>query len=123
MFNIDPDRVEHSKSWGLNGNPRHAADNGSIQERRNPHDIAIEKIAERMQVQDERIDPARDTVRYAWNNWKTTRKESKSLLKKAIRNWFRLLPCRIWWHKSEPVRHGPHWLLECKRCGAWRGDW
>lgn len=105
----------------LKTNARHAADDGTIKEAPNPGDVLRERIAEAAFDRQESLDPGRNTVRYAW----IKRKEANKLLRKAIRRWFHVLPCRLWWHAAEPV-HDPYIggrVKLCKRCGAWRGEY
>lgn len=104
----------------LKTNARHAADDGTINEMKNPCDVLREAIANANFDRQEDADPARDSVRYAWRQ----RRIANSLIRKAIRRWFYLLPCRLWWHSSEPVhRIGTGNVKLCRRCGAWRGDY
>lgn len=105
----------------LKTNARHAADDGTINEMKNPCDVLREAIANANFDRQEYVNPESCSVRYAWRE----RRIANRLLRKAIKRWFYLLPCRLWWHSSEPIyRIGIGADVKmCRRCGAWRGDY
>ena len=89
-----------------------------------PHDVAVERIAEA--VWDRREKPENHeryytpTPRAAWREVMG----SFSLLKRSIRNWLYLLPCKFWWHSPKSSSRleldSIYQIKVCCRCGAWR---
>jgi hypothetical protein len=82
----------------------------------NPRDIEFQRVVDRYNHQDDVVNPQRGTVRHAWREFKI----SCGLLGAALKQWCRLIPCRLWWH-SMPVDGSPYYSIKvCRRCGAWR---
>lgn len=82
----------------------------------NPRDIKFQRVVDRYNHGDEITNPQRGTVRYAWREWKV----SNRLLGTAIKQWLRMIPCRLWWH-SIPQEGSPYYSIKiCRRCGSWR---
>lgn len=78
------------------------------------HDLQIQAIVDRMERIEQSETPG--TVRYAWAHWK----EANSLLWRAVRRWFSVIPCRMHWHAPLPEHDYSTGLKVCRRCGAWR---
>lgn len=81
----------------------------------NPRDVKYQRVVDQYNYQDEISNPERGTVRYAWREYKI----SRAILWRAIKHWVNVLPCRFWFHASEPVPQYGN-LRVCRRCGAWR---
>jgi len=82
----------------------------------NPRDLKFQRVVDRYNYQDDLTNPQRGTVRYAWREYKIAR----GLLFAALKQWVRMIPCRLWWH-SIPKDSSPyHSIKVCRRCGAWR---